>query len=144
MPHLSRDVHADDGEDLFPSSGQHQVPAASELKNLLRLHGDRLLPILSALREQPWKELITSRDVMDSLSVQGLDLSERTLRLYLAELADYALIERHGRRGYQLTAAGSEVARELTVSRRLGSIHGKMEETMCQLSFDLEAGVGLV
>ena len=117
-------------------------PAA--LREVLAQHGDRFEPILAVLRDQPWKELVTSRDLMDSLSAQGLELSERTLRLHLAEMGEVGLIERHGRRGYRLTEAGSEVTRELTVSRRIGSILYRMEETACQLTVDLAKGTGLV
>ena len=99
---------------------------------------------LAVLRDQPWKELVTSRDLMDALGAIGLELSERTVRLYLAEMAEVGLIERHGRRGYSLAPAGAEVARELTVARRLGSILSHMEETVCQVSFDLARSSGLV
>jgi len=133
--------HEED-EHLFPAPGQRQAPG--NLKELLDSHGDRFRPILIALREQPWKELLSSRDIMDGLTAQGLDWSERTLRMYLAEMAEYGVVDRHGRRGYQLTAAGAEIARELTIDRRLGSILAKMEETMCQLSVDLATQTGLV
>ncbi|MBA2480796.1 MAG: DUF128 domain-containing protein [Planctomycetes bacterium] len=133
-----------DGDDEDSSSRSVRSVSAAELREHLEQHGERFQPILTALRDQPWKELVTTRDVMDHLSALGLDLSERTLRLYLAEMADIGLIERHGRRGYRLTPAGGEVARELTVSRRLGSIFYRMEETMCQLSFDLAKSAGLV
>ncbi len=133
----------DEDESLFPAGSVKSV-SADDMRDLLRQHGERFQPILAALRDQPWKELVTTRDLMDSLSAQGLDLSERTLRLYLAEMAEVGLIERHGRRGYSLAEAGVEVARELTISRRLGSILYRMEETMCQTSFDLASGSGLV
>jgi HTH-type transcriptional regulator, global nitrogen regulator NrpRI len=135
--------HLDDEDEGFERPAA-STPTPAALKDLIRLHGDRFLPILAALREQPWKELVSSRDIMDGLTAQGLDLSERTLRLYLAEMADSGLIDRHGRRGYRLTDTGAEIARELTVSRRLGSILSKMEETICQLSFDLNAKSGMV
>ncbi len=121
---------------------EHHAPA--DLRELLRLHGDRFRPILAALRDQPWKEMVTSRDLLDALSAQGREISERTLRLYLLEMAEAGLIQRHGRRGYSLAPAGAEVARELTIERRLGSILYHMEETMCQVSFDLARGSGLV
>jgi len=119
-------------------------PTRQELQDLLRLHGDRFQPILSALRDQPWQELVTSRALLDRLAGEGIDWSERTLRLYLAEMADLRLIERHGRKGYSLTAPGSEIAQELTMARRLGSIRAKMEETVCQLTYDPETASGLV
>lgn len=134
----------EDDEELFHDVPARPAPERAELQELLRQHGERFLPILAAMRDQPWKELISSRDIMDSLTAQGLHWSERTLRLYLAEMADFRLIDRHGRKGYSLTPAGAEIARELTVARRLGSIHAKMEETMCQLSFDLGSQSGLV
>jgi len=126
------------------SSNGVQAPSRSELHELLRQHGDRFQPILSALRDQPWQELVTSRDLLDRVAGEGIDWSERTLRLYLAEMADLHLIERHGRKGYSLTVAGVEIAQELTVARRLGSIRAKMEETVCQLTFDPETASGLV
>ncbi len=107
-------------------------------------HAERFQPILAALRDQPWRELLTSSELMDALTAQGLNQSERTLRLHCAELCEAGLVDREGRRGYRLTAIGSEIARELTASRRLGSILYRMEETMCQLTFDPEADAGLV
>ena len=120
------------------------APAPADVGELLRVHGDRYRPILAALRDQPWKELMSSRDLLDALDREGFELSERTLRLYLAEMTDAGLIERHGRRGYRLAAAGALIARELTIARRLGAIVHRMEETMCRLSFDLARGTGLV
>jgi repressor of nif and glnA expression len=117
---------------------------AVELRSLVAQHGDRYEPILAVLRDQPWRELLTSRELLEALEAQGLDWSERTLRLYLAEMAEAGLIEREGRRGFRLGAAGAEVARELTVSRRLGSILYRMEETMCQVGADPTRGTGLV
>lgn len=138
MPHNGYDS---DEYDFARTPTSSVSPAA--LREVLEQHGERFEPILAVLRDQPWKELVTSRDLMDSLSAQGLELSERTLRLYLAEMADAGLIQRHGRRGYRLTEAGTEVTRELTVSRRLGSILYRMEETACQLTFDLSRKSGL-
>ena len=146
MPPLtdSTTLPPDDHDDLVvrgPSSPEH-------LRELLAQHGERYQPILAGLRDQPWKELVTSRDLLESLSSQGLEWSERTLRLYLAEMAEAGLIERHGRRGYRLAPAGAEVARELTISKRLGSILYHMEETVCRVGgdggFDLARGTGLV
>lgn len=133
------------GEDEDASSPGRVLPMSSaELKELVRSHGERFLPILTILREQNWKELVSSRELIEVLAGQGLDWSERTLRLYLAELADAGLVERHGRRGYRLTTAGAEVMRELTVARRLGSILYRMEDTACQVDFDIATGSGLV
>lgn len=129
-------------DDLGGSARPPLTPA--DLRSVLNQHSDQFGPILAVLRDQPWKELVTSRDLLDALSAQGLEMSERTLRLYLAEMADVGLIQRHGRRGYSLTAAGIDITRELTVSRRLGSILYRMEETVCQLTFDLARGQGLV
>lgn len=140
---LPKEQPAGDEDDL-PDSPIRQAMSAEQLKELVRNHGAHFLPILAVLREQNWKERVTSRELTEALSVQGLDWSERTLRLYLAELAEAGLVKRHGRRGYCLTAAGAEVMRELTVARRLGSIIYRMEETTCQLDFDIALGKGLV
>jgi HTH-type transcriptional regulator, global nitrogen regulator NrpRI len=138
LPHSESDE-----DDLFVARSGTPV-SAQEVRDLMQQHGERYQPILAVLRDQPWKELVSTRDLMDSLSAQGLDLSERTLRLYLAEMAEIGLIERHGRRGFRLAEAGVEAARELTIARRLGSMFYRMEETMCRLSFDLAGSKGLV
>lgn len=124
-----------------PDAAPHPHAA---LRALISDHAERLAPILAALRDQPWRELLTAGELMDALTAQGLNPSERTLRLHCAELCEAGLIIREGRRGYRLSAVGAELARELTVSRRLGSILYRMEETMCQLTFDPETGTGLV
>lgn len=118
--------------------------SAADLRALVHEHADRFQPILAALRDQPWRDLLTAGELMDALTAQGLQPSERTLRLHCAELCEHGLIAREGRRGYRLTAVGHDIARELTASRRLGSILYRMEETMCQLTFDPEAGTGTV
>jgi HTH-type transcriptional regulator, global nitrogen regulator NrpRI len=118
--------------------------SAAELRNLVHEHAERFQPILAALRDQPWRDLLTAGELMDALTAQGLQQSERTMRLHCAELCEAGLIVREGRRGYRLTDVGGDIARELTASRRLGSILYRMEETMCQLSFDPETGEGLV
>lgn len=115
-----------------------------ELRQLVHEHSDRFQPILAALRDQPWRELLTASELMDALSAQGLNQSERTLRLHCAEMCEAGLVAREGRRGYRLTLPGAEIARELTATRRLGSILYRMEETMCQLTFDPRLGEGLV
>lgn len=136
-------LSTDAGDRRSPTLRPEAV-SSQDLREILDLHGERFLPILAALRDRPWSELTSSRDLLDALAGEGLDWSERTLRLYLAEMTDAGLIERHGRKGYTLTEAGGEIARELTVARRLGSIRAKMEETVCQLTFDLRSGRGLV
>ena len=115
-----------------------------QLAELLKQHGERWRPILAELHDQPWRELTSTRDLLDALSVQGIDMAERTLRLYLAELTDAGMIERHGRRGYRLSESGAGIARELTINRRLGAIQWRMEETTCQVTFDPLKGEGLV
>lgn len=145
MPPLTDNQPSLDEPDEAVVSGS---ASPEHLRELLAQHGERYQPILAALRDQPWKELATSRDLLETLASQGLEWSERTLRLYLAEMAEVGLIERHGRRGYRLAPAGTEVARELTVSKRLGSILYHMEETVCRVGgdggFDLARGAGLV
>lgn len=119
-------------------------PSPEALAELLKLHGDRYRPILAALRELGESDLASTRDLLDRLLASGHELAERTLRLYLSEMAETGLIERHGRRGYRLAQAGAEVARQLTVARRLGSMLYRMEETLCQVDFDLAEGRGPV
>jgi repressor of nif and glnA expression len=126
--------------DILPQSGA----SPADLRALVSEHAERFQPILAALRDQPWRELLTAGELMDALTAQGHNQSERTLRMHCAELCEAGLIDREGKRGYRLTAIGAEIARELTASRRLGSILYRMEETMCQLTFDPEAGEGLV
>lgn len=115
-----------------------------QLAELLHQHGDRFRPVLAAMRDQGWRELVSARDLIATLSAQGTELAERTLRLHLSELAEAGLIERHGRRGYRLSAAGAEIARESSAPLRLGAILYRMEETTCQVSFDLVGATGLV
>lgn len=130
--------------DLSSSETSARPASAADLRALVHEHADRFQPILAALRDQPWRDLLTASELMDALTAQGLQLSERTLRLHCAELCEAGLISRDGRRGYRLTEVGAGIARELTASRRLGSILYRMEETMCQLTFDPETGQGLV
>ena len=112
--------------------------------DILEAHPERYQPIIAALRDQPWRELLSSRELMDVLTAQGQDQSERTLRLHLQELVDAGLLIREGRRGYRLSEQGQARAKGLSVHRRLGSILYRMEETACQLDVEPAAGTGLV
>ena len=127
-----------------PIDAAAPLPETGIASDPLRAHPERYAPILTALRDQPWRELVTSRDLMDALTAQGLEQSERTLRLHLQELADAGLVIREGRRGYRLSESGAERARGLTANRRLGSILYRMEETACQVDVDPATGEGLV
>ncbi|MCS6970601.1 MAG: DUF128 domain-containing protein [Planctomycetota bacterium] len=95
------------------------------------------------MRDQPWRELLAASELLEALAAQGLELSERTLRLHCAELGAAGLIERVGKRGYRLTPAGLEAARALAVQRRLGTVAARMESMVCQLTFDPRRRQGL-
>jgi repressor of nif and glnA expression len=141
---VAENLPVSDLDDEVEPNAQVARHTTAELRALLAEHQDRYQPILTVFRDQPWRELLTARELIDALSAQGLVPSERTLRLHCAELCELGFLHRDGRRGYRLTNVGTEIAQELTVHRRLGSILYQMEETTCQLTFDPEAGAGLV
>jgi repressor of nif and glnA expression len=98
-----------------------------------------ILDVLSA-SERP----IGSSKITDTLTAQGLEISERTVRLYLQELDTQGLTENFGRRGRRITESGRREADDARVLERIGFLTGKIDTMAYRMNFDPETSSGQV
>ena len=98
-----------------------------------------ILDVLSA-SERP----IGSSKITDTLIAQGVEISERTVRLYLQGLDSRGLTENLGRRGRRITASGMREADDARVLERIGFLSGKIDTMAYRMNFDPETSTGQV
>lgn len=98
--------------------------------------------ILQALRDQA--EAVSSRQIAEILHTSQQDMSERSIRLYLAELADEGYVERQGRKGVRITPAGVSYLSAGQVVRRVGLLAARIDQMAYRMDFDLERNRGHV
>jgi repressor of nif and glnA expression len=73
----------------------------------------------------------------------GVDLSERSIRLYLHQLDEEGLTQLQSRRlGRVLTARGKAELEQGDVIERMGFISGQIDELNYRMGFNLRAGMG--
>lgn len=90
-----------------------------------------VLDVLSA-NERP----LGSSKITNILTAQGVEISERTVRLYLEELDGMGLTENLGRRGRRITETGMREANAARVLERVGFLSGKIDTMAYRVSFD--------
>ncbi|MBN2450489.1 MAG: DUF128 domain-containing protein [Lentisphaeria bacterium] len=78
------------------------------------------------------------------LQESGLDLSERTVRLYLNDMEEHGLVEQFGKRGSVLTDAGVEELRASQTLQRIGFLAAKIDQMTYEMDFDLPTRSGRV
>ena len=81
-------------------------------------------------------ELLSSARITELLMTQGVDVSERSVRLYLQELDEEGLTDNHGRRGRSITEKGKREAGTSRVLERIGLLSGKIDSMAYQMDFD--------
>lgn len=87
---------------------------------------------------------VSTTEVSAQLTARGLDVRERTVRLYLAQMRAEGLTEPVGRQGHRLTEAGLAELKAVTVLDRLGLLSAKIDEMTYRMSFDLGSRRGTV
>ncbi|MBL7016008.1 MAG: DUF128 domain-containing protein [Kiritimatiellales bacterium] len=90
-----------------------------------------VLDVLSA-NERP----LGSSKITDILTAQGVEISERTVRLYLHELDKLGMTENLGRRGRRITESGMREADDARVFERAGFLSGKIDTMAYRMDFD--------
>ncbi|MDH3982368.1 MAG: NrpR regulatory domain-containing protein [Kiritimatiellaceae bacterium] len=90
-----------------------------------------ILDVLSA-NERP----LGSSKITDILVAQGVEISERTVRLYLQELDKQGMTENLGRRGRRITEGGMREAGDSRVLERMGFLSGKIDTMAYRMDFD--------
>jgi repressor of nif and glnA expression len=79
---------------------------------------------------------LNSARITELLMAQDVDISERTVRLYLQELDEEGLTETHGRRGRSITDKGRREADTSRVLERIGLLSGKIDSMAYRMDFD--------
>ncbi len=100
------------------------------------------MAILAALRRHNGP--LSSSELAARLRETGLDLSERTLRLYLSELDAEGLTEARGRRGRVITAKGMAEGHAAATLERVGYFSARIDRMIYRMSFDLPTRSGEV
>ena len=90
-----------------------------------------ILDVLST-SERP----LGSSKITDILVAQGVEISERTVRLYLQELDSHGMTENMGRRGRRITENGMNEANDARVLERMGFLSGKIDTMAYRMNFD--------
>lgn len=90
-----------------------------------------VLDVLSA-----YNRPLGSSKITDILTAQGVEISERTVRLYLKELDELNMTENLGRRGRRITQTGMREADEARVLERAGFLSGKIDTMAYRMDFD--------
>ncbi len=93
----------------------------------------RAVGILRALREAG-RPLGASRLARD-LEAMGVDMSQRTVRYYLAMLDREGMTRSCGRKGREITPLGEQEVANSSVAEKVGFIAAKMDELACQMTF---------
>lgn len=93
----------------------------------------RGIGILRALRDAG-RSLGASRLARD-LEAMGIDMSQRTVRYYLAMLDREGLTRGCGRKGRELTPLGEQELANSFVAEKVGLIAARMDELACQMTF---------
>lgn len=79
---------------------------------------------------------LSSTNITELLTAQDVDISERTVRLYLQELDKEGLTENRGRRGRIITDKGKREAGTSRVMERIGLLSGKIDAMAYRMDFD--------
>ncbi|MDH7598587.1 MAG: NrpR regulatory domain-containing protein [Sedimentisphaerales bacterium] len=103
---------------------------------------DKKLAILNVLKEH--EAPLTSSCILDLLSTSGLELSERTIRFYLAQTDQEGLTRPCGRKGRVLTEAGLAELQSSQVMYMPGYLSAKMDQMVYKMTFDLAMRSGTV
>lgn len=90
---------------------------------------------------------IGSAAIAEELQSQGIDLSSRTIRLYLQEMEQRGWVEEasRGRNGGRtITAKGAEEIKDAMITARLGFAEARVDALAAQMTFNPVSRTGLV
>jgi len=87
---------------------------------------------------------VGGKEISEILAGKGIDVSDRTVRLYLQELEDEGLIEHSPRKGRALTPAGRKELTAYKAFSRVGILSSRINQLTYGMDFDLNLGRGKV
>ena len=100
------------------------------------------LEILNVLKDS--NKPLSSSKIADSLTTQGTDISQRTVRLYLKQMDEYGLTKNFGKKGRLITDSGLEELRASNLLQRVGFLSAKIDQMTYGMDFDLASRTGTV
>lgn len=98
--------------------------------------------ILSVLKEAG--RPLGSVQIRDELAAAGHDMSERTIRLYLQELDEAGLTEKHHQRRSAISPLGIKEHESVRIIEKVGFLSAKIDQMTFRMNFDLNARTGTV
>lgn len=99
-----------------------------------------ILRVLKAAGSQP----MGGADIQHALQLEGVDISERSVRLYLERTDKEKLTESLGRRGRLITEAGLQELGSAHIIERLGFLSARIDQMTFRMTFDLATRAGTV
>ncbi|MBN2716164.1 MAG: DUF128 domain-containing protein [Deltaproteobacteria bacterium] len=87
---------------------------------------------------------LSSTRITNTLNAQGLDINERTVRLYLSDFDEKGFTKNLGRKGRIITAAGIGETGAARVLERVGFLSGKIDTMAYRMDFDPTTRQGTV
>jgi len=84
------------------------------------------------------------KDLAVVLGAQGLEVSDRTVRMYLQELEDEGFLVQSPRKGRTITEAGLRELESENALSRVGTLSSKINQMIYDMNFDLNLGRGTV
>lgn len=84
------------------------------------------------------------KEIAEILEKQGVEISDRTVRLYLQELEDEGLLINSPRKGRSITDAGKKELEQEQVLSRVGVLSSRINQLTYGMDFDLNLGRGKV
>lgn len=87
---------------------------------------------------------IGGKEISELLLDKGIEISDRTVRMYLQELEDEGLLEQTPRKGRSITAEGKKELGHSRLLSRLGLLSSRINQLTYDMDFDLNLGRGKV
>ena len=103
----------------------------------------KMLSILRILKAAG-NQSLGGADIQRALHLEGVDMSERSVRLYLEQTDREGLTESLGRRGRLLTERGLQELGTAHIIERLGFLSARIDQMTFRMTFDLAARTGTV
>lgn len=99
-----------------------------------------ILRVLKAAGTQP----MNGAEIQRALQLEGMEVSERSVRLYLEQSDQEGLTESLGRRGRLLTERGLQELGSARIIERMGFLSARIDQMTFRMTFDLATRTGTV
>ena len=108
----------------------------------MNIKPNKKIAILNAIKGHA--DPVSSKKISKLLKTCGLEISERTIRLYLSELDKEGLTISHGKKGRTLSDAGQSELHSSQIMQRPGYLSARIDQMTYKMNFDLPTCSGKV